>query len=275
MKSPLEAFSRCLERHPTITSTIPADAIELLPLLLQLPQSGAPGTFIEIGANDGVTGSNTLLLESCFGWRGLLIEAAPPTFARLKRSGRTTTMLHSATCAQRGSVNFTTTDGFWSAFNMAVDQVDEQYLARWKKHADPRRAVAVPCAPLGELMDREQLERVNFLSLDTQGSEAHVLATVDPARFDIVLVELESNSGQRNIRGVREMLNASRMVQLPLAARSKGGHNELWVRHDASWLRDVRPTHHASHATNLSVRANDRMVPFPALAEISDVALLG
>ena len=104
-----------------------------------------------------------------------------------------------------------------------------------------------------------------------------VLATVDPARFDIVLVELESNSGQRNIRGVREMLNASRMVQLPLAARSKAGHNELWVRHDASWLRDVRPTHHASHATNLSkhvgLRSLDRMVPFPALAEISNVAL--
>lgn len=35
------------------------------------------GFFIEVGANDGVTYSNTFLLERHLGWRGLLIEPSP------------------------------------------------------------------------------------------------------------------------------------------------------------------------------------------------------
>lgn len=36
-----------------------------------------PGYFLEIGANDGFTLSNTHYLEKCFGWMGLLVEANP------------------------------------------------------------------------------------------------------------------------------------------------------------------------------------------------------
>ena len=41
--------------------------LSLLPTLLAAT-GGAPGTFVELGAFDGIGGSNTLLLERCFGW---------------------------------------------------------------------------------------------------------------------------------------------------------------------------------------------------------------
>ena len=56
--------------------------------LLQRLSPGKPGQFVELGALDGVTGSNTLGLEACYGWSGLLIEANPTNFRRLQRSGR-------------------------------------------------------------------------------------------------------------------------------------------------------------------------------------------
>ncbi len=48
------------------------------------------GTFIEVGANDGVRHSNTLTLEEAFGWTGLLIEADPSLHAacRARRGGK-------------------------------------------------------------------------------------------------------------------------------------------------------------------------------------------
>ena len=46
----------------------------LLPFLLKAA-GGGPGTFVELRALDGVQYSNTFMLEHCFGWSGLLIEA--------------------------------------------------------------------------------------------------------------------------------------------------------------------------------------------------------
>jgi hypothetical protein len=35
------------------------------------------GTFVEIGSNDAVTINNTYVLESEFGWRGVMVEYDP------------------------------------------------------------------------------------------------------------------------------------------------------------------------------------------------------
>jgi hypothetical protein len=42
------------------------------------------GYFVELGASDGLTYSNTVDLERHYGWRGLCIEGAPHKFAKLQ-----------------------------------------------------------------------------------------------------------------------------------------------------------------------------------------------
>lgn len=44
------------------------------------------GTFLEFGAYDGITFSNTYLLEKNFGWTGLLIDPIPSHFNLMKTS---------------------------------------------------------------------------------------------------------------------------------------------------------------------------------------------
>src|SRR5258708_39074986 len=44
------------------------------------------GTFIEAGANDGITQSNTYWFERFRGWRGVLIEAVPDKAAECRRN---------------------------------------------------------------------------------------------------------------------------------------------------------------------------------------------
>lgn len=50
------------------------------------------GFFIECGANDGKFYSRTLQLEKDFGWGGLLIEASPSLFGKLRKSRRSAWM---------------------------------------------------------------------------------------------------------------------------------------------------------------------------------------
>lgn len=60
--------------------------LHLLPLLLAAAvkrSEAETGFFMEIGANDGITGSQTLLIEHCYGWRGLLAEGQPANFRKL------------------------------------------------------------------------------------------------------------------------------------------------------------------------------------------------
>ena len=75
--------------------------VALLPFLLRAANSST-GRFVEIGALDGVRLSNTLMLERCFGWTGLLIEGSPVNFAELRRNRRRGTG-HTATRPAEGA----------------------------------------------------------------------------------------------------------------------------------------------------------------------------
>ncbi len=41
------------------------------------------GVFVEMGGQNGVTFSNSLMYEFCLGWTGLLIEANPVNYGRM------------------------------------------------------------------------------------------------------------------------------------------------------------------------------------------------
>jgi hypothetical protein len=46
------------------------------------------GVYIEAGANEGEFWSNTLLLETDFGWKGILVEPSPITQVLLLKKNR-------------------------------------------------------------------------------------------------------------------------------------------------------------------------------------------
>lgn len=51
------------------------------------------GCFVDIGANDGITGSNTYFFETELGWGGLCVEPLPSAFAKL-RQNRVCSLFH-------------------------------------------------------------------------------------------------------------------------------------------------------------------------------------
>ena len=216
--------------------------LSLLPRLLAITNQ-QPGTFLEIGAFNGVEMSNTHMLEKCFGWRGLLIEANPVNFAALNASGRVSTKVHSAVCHANtpgGTVQMTV--GGWVkpgalVTSKVVSGSPPKTVAAGRagggdhggKHtgASELKTVAVPCAPLRRLMHDAGLHQIDFLSLDVEGGELDVLSTVSPASFRLVMVEEELMvSTRETIRGVQAMLVASGFV----SARIRVPYNSVWER---------------------------------------------
>ena len=197
----------------------------LVPLLHRMGARRA-GVFVELGALDGIKYSNTWLLEKCFGWTGLLIEGNPSNAQALQRSGRRALMRHSAVCRRAGTVRMTVAGAEVSG---QIDAMADKFVRNWHHRNLPSATVAVPCAPLSSLMDDADLPTADLLSLDVEGAEAIVLRTVDPARFWVVLVEMDGLSASKD-EEVHQLLTASGLVHL---ARLRIPNSRVYARHDA------------------------------------------
>ena len=203
--------------------------VMLLPLLWNASQLATP-SFLEIGAYNGEDGSQTWLVEKCFGWSGLLIEANPMTFGKLQNASRSTRTVrkHSAICGgTQTSVRMREGGGTTSAL------VGINRFVRRSVHNSPIREV--PCAPLPKLMADAGLSTARasnaFLSLDVEGAEEMVLQTMDLGSFPfaVVLVEMAGRDAGKDER-VRDMLTkgAGLMLLSKPRALSRGSQNEVY-----------------------------------------------
>ena len=156
----------------------------LLPALLEAA-GAAPGSFVELGAYDGLTYSNTLALEKCFGWTGLLIEANPANHAKLARSGRAATIVHSAVCSEGvGHLRVSDASGPAASVGVSSSGVSSSGVSSsgvsssGATQSGATRGQLVPCTTLPALMASAGISRGTFLSLDVEGAEEAVIATV-------------------------------------------------------------------------------------------------
>ena len=133
-----------------------AEDLIMLPTLLHA-RRGSPGhgVFVELGALDGIAFSNTYILERCFGWRGLLIEGNPASFAKLRESGRASTFLHSAVCGASDPpfVEFTVDGGPVAG---QVGQLTRGHQHKWGWWNRKKGVANVSCAPLSTLLHQSE-----------------------------------------------------------------------------------------------------------------------
>jgi len=174
---------------------------------LQAITGGRPGKFVEIGALDGITYSNTLMYEKCLGWDGLLIEGNPDSARKLLQSGRLNSKFEaSAICKGAGFVPMTKGGG---AVAGEVDTMSQQEQTKYAGRKDFNLTVQVPCREMRAIMDDALLpsssDALTFLSLDVEGAELKVLGTFDPARFSLIMVEVLPDADGRLSGALKSM----------------------------------------------------------------------
>lgn len=168
--------------------------LPLLPFGRQVLPS-TPPTFVEIGAFDGIRFSNTLMLERCFGWTGLLVEANPGNFQRLQRAGRPRAqVLHAAACEEGASSVAVTIDATERAGQLRHMSGVGQRLLRHP------RVASVPCLPLSRMASTAGLRTIDLLSVDVEGAEEEVLRTTDLSVVRVAMVEMDGSHPEREER---------------------------------------------------------------------------
>lgn len=153
------------------------------------------GVFLEVGADDGVDKSNTLFFEESLNWTGLCVEPSPERF-KLLRANRTCYCEEVAIAQEHGSVEFMDIRGWGKGLSGIRSNYDQRHVERIEKelgHSGNKghSFIEVKTVPLNELLTKHKLTHINFCTIDTEGSEAEVIKSInfDTCRFDLILVE--------------------------------------------------------------------------------------
>lgn len=138
------------------------------------------GTFVDIGAHDGISLNNTRFFEEELGWQGVCIEADPSSFADLQRNRPTTVNLNVAAGSAPGTASFVQVDGYSQMLSGFADKVDSARIDREvAAHGGATRTLTVEVRRVKDILAERGITEVHYLSLDVEGAELDVLAGID------------------------------------------------------------------------------------------------
>jgi FkbM family methyltransferase len=156
---------------------------------------GIPGTFLDIGANDGITLSNTYAL-TLSGWQGLCVEASPSAFEKLKitHSGnKRIQLIHAAATDYNGEIVLFESGSHLGVGDVALlSSVDKAETVKWKKETFTE--ITVPAVNFETLMGLSNFKKFDFISIDCEGCEICMLEQMDLRALGCRLLCVEYNS---------------------------------------------------------------------------------
>lgn len=159
---------------------------------LGLPERGF---FVEFGAADGVSTSNTYWLEKAKGWRGLLCEADPRNYLKLIECGRGSSILEQVAIGPAGVASF------------GLDTNDPCLSGILR---DSTERIEIASVPLSDVLNRLDINRVDLISIDTEGTELEAWRTLDLTRWRprVAIIEYNSWGISNDLAPVKAQLEA-------------------------------------------------------------------
>ena len=158
------------------------------------------GVFIDIGAHDGISYSNSYFFEKERSWTGVCIEPMPDVFQLLKNNRK-------CKCIQACISDIEETADFLRIINKENKEI-EMFSGLIKKYCEPHRytlehsvfpesgghfIIRVQCLLLNNILRESGFVHIDYLSIDTEGGELDILKSIDFNCFSIDVISVENN----------------------------------------------------------------------------------
>lgn len=155
------------------------------------------GYFVEFGATDGILGSNTYLLEIDFEWRGILAE--PNKYWHLDLSNNRLNSFIETSCLWKDSKSNLV---FYQTKNPSLSTIDFFTNSdRLRGRLSGGTKYNVQTISLIDLLRKYNApEYIDYLSIDTEGSEFEILSSFNFKEFTFGVITVEHNfTAQRQL----------------------------------------------------------------------------
>jgi FkbM family methyltransferase len=147
------------------------------------------GFFVEFGATDGIALSNTYLLEKAYDWKGILAEPGIRWHAAL-RANRNCIIEENCVWKASGlTLTFKETND--AELSTIADFVASDFH---KDDRDNGKTYEVKTISLNDLLKKHNAPKeIEYLSIDTEGSEYEILSAFDFSQYEIKIITCEHN----------------------------------------------------------------------------------
>jgi FkbM family methyltransferase len=158
------------------------------------------GYFVELGANDGLSQSNTKHFELFQGWQGVLVEPYKGNFDLIAKNRAKRTLAFHAACVsfsyEKPEVELVFANLMTTPLGLETDLSDAlEHIASGERHLNAHQHIHSFNAPARTLnsilVESDAPSRIDLLSLDVEGAEIEVLRGLNHSqfRFDHIIVE--------------------------------------------------------------------------------------
>ena len=157
------------------------------------------GTYVELGAVDGVLYSNTKFFQDTLNWKGILIEPSPSMFSLLKKNRPNDLVFNEIVSSYTSELEFKVSDEHPAVSTLAISQ-----LKNWGFGST--KSIYIKPKTLTSIIKSTDISYIDLLSLDVEGHEYEVLQSWDfSVPIYIILIEqLEENKDKNKL--CREIL---------------------------------------------------------------------
>jgi FkbM family methyltransferase len=158
-------------------------------LALSLVGLDRPGYFVEFGATNGLDLSNTYMLEKHYGWKGILCEPARSWHSELFENR--SSIIDTRCVFNSSGEELEFSESIAGELSTLRDFVGADHHARSRVNLATYEVTSVT---LNDLLDEHRAPSyIDFISIDTEGSEYQILSGVDFKKYSFGLICVEHN----------------------------------------------------------------------------------
>jgi FkbM family methyltransferase len=152
------------------------------------------GFFVEFGATNGVELSNTHLMETKFNWNGILAEPAKIWHSSLKSNRSAAIETDCVWRATGETLLFNeVNDGNYKGELSTIDSFSNTDNFRAARELESNK-YEVNTISLEDMLKKHNApKQIDYLSIDTEGSEFEILNSFDFNKYDIKVITCEHN----------------------------------------------------------------------------------
>ena len=158
------------------------------------------GTFIEIGAGDGIFLSNSLFLEKNYNWSGILCEPNPSQWQSIKksRSAKLIRKIIHNKCNKKIKFYINKNSNYLSSIIKKKDNV----------------TVLNETLCLNHLFKKNKINSLDYCSIDTEGNEIQIIENFNFKKYKVNFFSIEHNFDKKKREKIFSIMKKNNYIRI-------------------------------------------------------------